>query len=220
MQLITCNDWTDETIGESEYKFAQTSDPRVLAVLQYDPHAQISELYDGDAINPIIYVDHAHGLSFSWVAGYDDGTAEKMQAAYDRWGWGDATARRYLWIFHGIAAENANGGYDRSGNWIVATSREYLEHIGNEPVATYDEAREDCLSIAKDLEDALDGYVYGIGHATLEERRLHDDEEINLSEWSIEIQSWGYVGEEYAKREAADQVGYEVELPEMIEVPA
>lgn len=229
MQLITCEDWTEQSTGhdhhETEYTFAQTNDPRVLAVIQRDEYAEIGQLYDGDAINPIIYVDHGYGLRFSNQAGYDGGEAEKMQAAYDHWGWGDATARRYLWIFHGIAAENANGGYDRSGNWIVATSTEYLKHIGTEDSdlpATYDEAREDCKAIAQDLEWALDGHVYGVGWAINEGRRLRDDEEIDLRDgnWEVDIQCWGFVGEEYAKREAAAFYSGEPSLPEMIVVPA
>lgn len=220
MTLITCDDWTTQTIGESEYEFAQTNDPRVLAVVQRDPYAEIGQLYDGDAINPIIYVEHRHELDFSWVAGYDGGEAELMQRAYNAWGW-NGTARRWLWIFHGIAADNASGGYDRDGNWIVVTSRAYREHVGitDEP-ATYDEALEDVRAIQQDLEWALDGYVYGVGYATLEERRLHDDEEIDLSEWDIEMSCWGFVGREYAHAEAAS-FGYEwPNLPEMIEVTA
>ena len=201
-----------------EYQWAKTDDPRVLAVIQRDHDAQISQLYDGDAINPVIYVDHSHRLRFEWVAGYDGGEAEKMQRAYDHWGWGDATARRYLWIFHGIAAENASGGYDRSGNWIVAVSNAYLEHIGNQPYATYEEARQDCEVLAKDVSDALDGYVYGIGWATNEARRLDDDEPIDLldGDWNIEMECWGFVGEKYAREEALAQEYGSPKLPEML----
>lgn len=220
MNLFTSTDWEEHTVGSTDYQFAQTSDPRVLAVIERDDDAQISELYDGDAINPVIYVDHVHRLDFSWVAGYDGGEAELMQKAYDQWGWGDATARRWLWIFHGIAAENAHGGYDRSGNWIVATSNAYREHIGNEPHATYEEAREDCEAIAKDVEDALDGYVYGVGWATNPARLLHDDTDIDLDDgnWDINIESWGYVGEDYARQCAAAFECGGPSLPEMLPI--
>jgi hypothetical protein len=207
-----------------EYEFAPTDDPRVLAVIERDNDAQISELFDGDAINPIIYVEHRHGLRFGWVAGYDGGEAAAMQKAYDEWGWGNATARRYLWIFHGIAAENADGGYDRDGKWIVAWSTAYQEHVGNQPYATYEEARQDCENLAKEVSYALDGYVYGVGYATNEARRLADDEEIDLldGEWEISIECWGYVGEEYARKSALEFECGRPTLPEMlpIEVPA
>lgn len=188
----------------THYEFTPTEDPRILAVIERDEDAQISQLYDGDAINPIIYVEHRHGLDFRWVAGYDGGEAALMQRAYQEWGW-DSTARRWLWIFHGIAAENASGGYDRDGNWIVATSRAYREHVGipTEP-GSYAKALEDVEPIRKDLSDALDGYVYGVGWA-LNERRLADDgEPIDLhdGEWTIEIECWGFVGEDYARMTA------------------
>jgi hypothetical protein len=202
-----------------EYEFAETDDPRILAVIQRDEDNQISELYDGDAINPIIYVNHSYGLSFEWVAGYDGGEAGLMQQAYDKWGW-CKKARTWLWKKHGIAAENANGGYDRSGNWIVATSRAYLEHIGNtEMPETYDEAREDCKSIAQDVEWALDGYVYGAGYATNEARRLPGGEvDLTDGDWDITIECWGLVGTEYARRTALDFDYGTPTLPEMLPI--
>lgn len=217
MTLFTSTVWQDETIGNADYYFAETSDPRVLAVIQRDEDgAQISELYDGDAINPVIYVDHVHGLSFDWVAGYDGGEAALMQRAYDEWGW-NGTARRWLWIFHGIAADNAPGGYDRSGNWIVATSRAYREHVGiTEEPASYDEALEDVAAIRDDVSKALDGEVYGLGWATNPARRMHDDGEILLEEWDVNIECWGFIGEDYAKSEAAAFSHGEPSLPEML----
>lgn len=214
--IITNDDWTEVSIGENEYQYATTSDPRVLAVIERDNEAQISQLYDGDAINPVIYVETRHGLRFEWVAGYDGGEAALMQRAYDEWGWGTDTARRYLWIFHGIAAENADGGYDRDGNWIVACSNAYLEHIGNEPYATYEEARQDCEVLAQELAQALDGYVYGVGYATFPER-VTDEEEIEFSDWEVEIACWGFVGETYARSEAAGFEYEEPRLPELLD---
>jgi hypothetical protein len=201
------------------YQWAETEDPRVLAVIEYDDDARIDDLYDGDAINPVIYVEHHYGLKFRWVAGYDGGEAELMQKAYDQWGW-DGTARRYLWIFHGIAADNANGGYDRDGNWIVATSTAYRKHVGNEEPASYAEALEDVAAIVTDLSDALDGYVFGAGYATNEARRLPDDEPIDLTDgsWEIEIQCWGFVGEKYARETALNFEDGRPDLPEMLPI--
>jgi hypothetical protein len=216
MNLFTSTVWQDQTIGGTDYEFAETSDPRVLAVIERDDDNEIARLYDGDAINPIIYVEHRHGLSFEWVAGYDGGEASLMQRAYEQWGW-NGTARRYLWIFHGIAADNASGGYDRDGNWIVATSRAFREHVGvTEEPATYDEALEDVQSIKEDLSRALDGYVYGVGYATNEKRLMHDDEDIDLSDWDVDIQCWGFVGEDYAKQTAAAFEDGKPDLPEML----
>jgi hypothetical protein len=201
MNVFVSTEWQDYSRGDDYFWFAETSDPRVVAVIQRDNDAQISELYDGDAINPVIYVEHRWGRKFSWVAGYKGDEAEVIQRANEQFDW--PIARRYLWIFHGIAAEDASGGYDNDGSWIVVSSPGYHQHIGGTQPATYAEAREDCKPIAKDLCDALDGDVYGIGFATNEGRLLHDDEPIDLSHWDIQIESWGYVGEAYAQREAA-----------------
>lgn len=67
---------------------------------------------------------------------------------------------------------------------------------------------------------ALDGDVFGIGWATLEERRLEDDEEIDLDEWDVEIQSWSYIGEDYAKESAARFDAGTPDLPLMLDIAA
>lgn len=214
MDITTNDDWV--ATDDDNVFYATTSDPRVLAVIERDTEASVADTFDGDGINPIIYVDHSRGrLSFSHEAGFDGGEADLMQRAYDEWGWGTPTARRWLWIFHGIAAENAWGGYDRSGNWIVATSRAYAENVGNEPAATFEDARKDCESMAKEVGEALDGNVFGIGYATLEGRVL-DEGEIDLDEWTIDIECWGFVGEQYAKSEAATFEHGGPDLPELI----
>lgn len=209
---------TWQSTDNYKYEFAETDDPRVLAVIQQDDSAQISEEFDGDAINPVIYVDHVNGLRFGWVAGYDGGEAALMQQAYDRWGW-EGKARRWLWKKHGIAADNAFGGYDRSGNWIVATSHAFRDHIETPRYETYEEAREDCKSTARGVSDVLDGYVYGIGWAINEGRRLPSDEPIDLLDgsWDIDIDCWGFVGEEYAKTEALG-LGIPTHLPAMLPI--
>lgn len=217
MDITTNDDW--QWAGDSyDVAFATTSDPRVVAVIERDTEQAIFELFDGDAINPIIYVDHRRGLKFSHEAGYDGGEAELMQRAYDEWGW-DGTARRWLWIFHGIAAENAYGGQDRDGNWIVATSTAFIEHIGNEPHATYEDARQDCMDMAKEVGYALDGDVYGIGYATAVNRVMDDGEPIDPTDvrWTMDIQCWGFIGEEYAQRSAASFEAGEPVLEEMLD---
>lgn len=217
MDITTNDDWT--WVGD-DYKvaFATTDDPRVVAVIERDDDSRtIAELFDGDLVDPMIYVEYRHGLSFNHQAGDDNGEAELMQRAYDTWGW-NGTARRWLWIFHGIAAENAKGGYDRSGNWIVATSHAFREACGLEPHATYEEARKGCEAMAKELGCALDGDIFGVGYATNEARVMDDGFEIDPTDgsWTMSTVCWGFIGEEYAKREAAT-FGYESpDLPEML----
>lgn len=70
-----------------------------------------------------------------------------------------------------------------------------------------------------DWQAALDGDVYGIGWATNVGRVL-DDTIIDLEDgqWTQDIQCWGFLGEEYAQREAAE-FGYgEPDLEPMLEL--
>lgn len=212
MNLITCFDWTGADYG---VEYAPTNDPRIVAIIKRDKHSELSELYDGDAINPILHVEQWYGsLSISHVGGYEGDEAAVMSRAFEQFD--RKTARRYLWIFHGIAAEDTREGY------IVVTSREFREHVGiTEEPATYDEAREDCRAIADDLTNALDGYVYAIGYA-INPGRVLDDEPIDLDDgdWDIRPEVWGFVGTEYAKLEAAS-FGYEKpDLPELLDFAA
>lgn len=67
---------------------------------------------------------------------------------------------------------------------------------------------------------ALDGDVYGIGYATNEGRRLPDDEEIDITDgsWDIQIECWGMLGEDYAKEEAVAMSYGSPDLPEMLPI--
>lgn len=67
---------------------------------------------------------------------------------------------------------------------------------------------------------ALDGDVYGVGWATNEARRLPDDEPIDLVDgsWDINIECWGFLGEEYAKQTAIDGDYGGPVLPEMLPI--
>jgi hypothetical protein len=67
---------------------------------------------------------------------------------------------------------------------------------------------------------ALDGDVFGIGWATLEERRLEDDEEIDLTDWNVEIEVWGFIGEDYAQESAARFDAGTPDLPPMLDFAA
>lgn len=215
MNITTNDDWQEA----GEYMFATTSDPRVVAVIQRDDDVtSMKDLFDGDTINPVIYVDHCGSLSFTHAAGFDGGEADLMQRAYEQWGW-NGTARRYLWIFHGIAADNAWGGYDRNGNYIVATSRTYRENVGLDEPTTYAEAVATVESMREEVSKALDGDVYGVGFAINEARVLKDDEPIDLEDgdWEISLESWGYIGERYAQEEAGSFASCSPDLPALLD---
>lgn len=218
------------------YEFAETDDPRVLAVIERDPWGQLSELFDGDAINPIYYREYRFGRSLTFVGGYDDlPVANAWLDARDRTPHRrversryvdyrpvvdpDEFADRFVRIFHGAHVTRTSGGYNPDGEYLVFDTPEYREHIGDDPANVSAEAVE---GIASEVRKALDGEVYGIGWAVNEARRLPDDEPIDLLDdsWVIDIQCWGYIGEDYAKASALKFEAGEPSLPEMLEVTA
>lgn len=91
-------------------------------------------------------------------------------------------------------------------------------HLANHP----DEGRfittvERVTVLSGDVQDwtaALGGEVYGIGWA-VNEGRVLDDNELDLDEFTVEIQVWGYLGEEYAKSSAA---AFEAGTPDLAEM--
>lgn len=65
----------------------------------------------------------------------------------------------------------------------------------------------------------LNGDVFGIGWAVNEGRVLDDGHEIDLEDtnWDIEIQCWGFIGETYAQQSAAAFEHGEPELEELLQ---
>lgn len=63
----------------------------------------------------------------------------------------------------------------------------------------------------------LDGDVFGIGYA-VNEGRVLDEGEIDFDAWTVDMQVWGFIGEEYAKRSAAEFEGGDPDLDEMLDL--
>jgi len=217
----------------TQYEFAQTEDPRVLAVIQRDWDASVSEQLDGDEC-AIYYREYRGGWRLYHQAGeVEDEIAAAYCNARDRFGYerysyiqrklvrtrwdDDEISARYMRIFHDtVVLSGITGGYDRSGDWVVFDTPAWRKRCGIEGGPS----TEHIQGLADSLVQVLDGYVYGIGWATNEARRLPDDEPINLldGDWEIDIQCWGFIGEDYAKESAlAFEMG-SPELPEMLEV--
>ena len=230
MDIKVTSDWT----FDSDYKrgFARTSDPRVLAVIERDDEYGDGNI-DGDVYAPAFYWDRRNG-GIECAAGstfMDDESlhiAERIVEARDRFmyalmPW--ATVERYARVFHGTTMAQVTSTIDRDAQVFILNTPTWREHCGigefAEVVTTTSEERAATNYLEGDVKEwqsALDGEVFGIGWATLEERRLEDDEEIDLDAWDIEIQVWGYIGEDYAQESAARFDAGTPDLPEMLAV--
>lgn len=205
----------------TDIEYAPTNDPRVLAVIERDTTAMIHELFDGDAIPPMFQVEgHRNGRSerrrithiggysideeivdrifeademFLYAAGYrHDGLSISMIVKADE------MHKRWARIFYGIWFEITD---EPDRKHITLSTPEFREHVG---ALRRPRPQEVVLTASEELVEALHGVVYGVGWA-INHDRTDEDAEIDLTddEWDVEIVSWGYIGEGYAKREAA-----------------
>ena len=225
MSINVTSDW----MFDSDYMcaYAETTDPRVLAVIERDNDASFEQCLDGDAIFPTYMVEsgrvrHIGGFDgdldfanrvveardrFQYAAGYryDGLRIEHVTKA-------DEMLARWAWIFHGTTLNRGHYGYNYAYDILVLNTPGFREHIGHEEPQTRDEAQKWVDSMTSEIANIADGDVYGIGWATFEERVLDDGEPIDLDDWNIDIQCWGFVGEEYAKQSAAS---WEAGAPEL-----
>jgi hypothetical protein len=187
-----------------EYQFTETS---------------VAQAFDGDVFGAIYYREYRGGWSLTHQAGdvEDEVAATYLRAAdrlsgmrYDRktgrfymlrnWD-ADAAIERYMRIFHDTAyITGITGGYDRSGDWVVFDTPDWRKKCGIEGGPNV----ENIQDVATELVKVLDGDVWGIGYAVNEARRLPSDEPIDLldGDWNIDIECWGFIGEEYAQQSA------------------
>ena len=202
--------------------YAQTDDPRVLAVIVRDDDATFERCLDGDAILPTFMIDRD---TPSHVGGYDEDTelAQRIIEARDRFQYAagyryDEALARWAWVFHGTTLNRGHYGYNYAYDILVLNTPGFREHIGHAEPQTRDEAQKWVDSMTSEIANIADGDVYGIGWATFEERVLEDGEPIDLDDWNIEAQCWGFVGEEYAKESAARWEAGAPELPAMLPI--
>ena len=231
MDIQVTSDWT----FDSDYKrgYARTSDPRVLAVVEREEEYGGGHI-DGDAYAPAFYWDRRNGGIESEAGStfMDDESkhiAERIVAARDHFQWKRmpwATVERYARIFHGTTMEQVTSTIDRDAQVFILNTPTWREHIGwtDEYAAQQDEDIRLTPAMlegeVREWQGALDGEVFGIGWATLEERRLEDDEDIDLDAWDIEIQCWGFIGEDYAQESAARWDAGTPDLPPMLDIAA
>lgn len=186
----------------------ETDDPRVVVVIEQDSDSRLSELFDGDAINPIYIHDYQGNGRLEFTGGYDDdAVASAWTAAYNRAPyWRDTNssdfADRFVHTFHGAYVSHVTGGYRPDFEILVFDSPGYREHIGD---TAENASQADADSVAQEVSRALDGEVYGIGYATSDAHRTNEtpiDLDDPDQDWDVEIACWGLVGDTYATESA------------------
>lgn len=233
MSITTNDDWQWQGSGYGT-AFATTDDPRVVAVIERDDDATIERCLDGDAIPSVYSIEYLGEYRAYHQGGFqDDDFAQRLTEARSRFQYAAgyrydglsydmiAKARtmmqRWARIFHRSAFTIF---HHRGDEWLAFTSDTFCEHVGCEE---FDPAHEEKAveAIVTEVESILDGDVYGIGFATNEGRVLGDDEDIDLDDanWVTAIDSWGYVGEDYAKQTAALFEMGEPDMEPMLELP-
>lgn len=178
--------------GERQYR--ATDDPRLLAIIE---RSSSDTAPDGDGYAPAYRADYRGGWSLDRAgSGFDDEeAAEAVARAWDSWGAYSETAGRFLRIFHGVTVHELSGP-SQGDLLVILDTPAHRELTGGS--GTSDE-------YTKGDRDAwrayLDGDVWAIGYAVNPLRTTHD-EPVDLDDWTVEIESYGYYGEDSA-REAA-----------------
>ena len=169
--------------------YCEGDDPRIVAVIEREEYVDDSpaEWCGGHAI-----LRHGwswRNLSASGCQCYDcaDTWGAKVTEAFIRAldEFGDIDwAERYLSIFWDAEVEVLGSHVDRYSNVIIFVKRDGIVSADRETMQAW-----------------LDGEVYGIGIAVNLDRADHA-EAVDLTEWEVTIDSWGYFGEDYAKEMA------------------
>jgi hypothetical protein len=211
--LFTSTEWV-EGIDDFDHEthYAETSDPRVLAIIEREPDYPREFFMDGDCICPTYYLDYGYGRSGVTYQGgdRDDEIAEAWDRARRILSW-EAT-KRYMWIFHGTRFfHGVVAPGDRSGEWVAFNTPALRERTG----CPEERAFEDVRSWMKEVEKWLDGDVWSVGYAINEGRLLHEID-VDFDEFVVTTNCGGFIGEDYAKTEAAGFPDGEPKLAELI----
>lgn len=209
MDLTTNDDWT--WVGDDyQTAFATTDDPRVVAVIERDDEWG-GGCIDGDSYAPAAYIDQ-QGVASAGSTFRDDASWEIMVAYararghYVNWhyarpgrrqlDWSSVLAR-YMRAFHETDVTEVHSTIEQGLVVTLFNTPTWREYTGAERgVETLE---------TEDWAAALGGDNFGIGYAT-NVARVMDGEEIDLEDgqWTTDIVCWGLLGEEYAKKEAAE----------------
>lgn len=217
MDITTNDDWTWAD-SEQDVAYATTSDPRVLAVIERQAEWGGGHI-DGDSYAPAWYYDTWRSeITEAGTPFRDDDSTRIMQRLLEARGefrhrrLHSDVMERWLRIFHDTVFEQVKSTIDSDTQVIILSTPTWREHVGG---VAGDPLRKDALGgDVESWEAALSGNVFGIGYA-LNEGRVIDDGPIEFDAWTMNIGVYGFLGEEYAKRAAAD---FEYETPDLPEL--
>lgn len=192
-------EWTWD--ADYQQAWAPTDDPRVLAVIERDNDASGP---GGDALAPTLLGDgwgtrhyrdaddvfQDPSVTAAFLRACDHYGVIPSAAGYEA----DGIVARYMRVFHGTEFRAGSSTVDRYANVVVFDTPAWREHVGIDPDAPSD------LSGERDEWQAyLDGDVFGVGYAVRETHVLDDDKPVDLDDWRVDMECWGFYGEDYAK---------------------
>ena len=219
--------WTDT--DDYTRAFAPTDDPRLLAVIERDPEPHAP---DGDALAPAYWIeysseyrarvagdtyqdDESEALAARWVqarshfrytAGYRyDGLSMAMIVK------SEAMLERWARVFYETTFEFVE---HPEGDVLLLNTPSYRAHIGSDGAEAA--AANFLEGDVAEWRAYLDGDVYGIGYAVNEERVMDDGEPVDLDDFEVTIECWGFSGEDYAKESAASFGAGKPDLADML----
>lgn len=206
--------WRDFVAAPSgsgyEVAFLETDDPRVVAVLHVDHDGQAPD-YDAQAPTVLLhgYGSRAESSVIGGKSDVPDAWLRAFRHSYDA-----EFADRYVSMFYGAKAHHVSSCIDQYAWGVVFDAPDWRADMGIAP-----ETELSWTNVAHDVSAYLDGEVYGIGYAVLESRVT--DEIPVLELWdefyaNLEIQCWGYFGDDYAAQAAADFEAGRPNLPTLM----
>lgn len=177
--------------------YCEGDDPRIIALIEHEEY--INE-------NPTEWCGQHAIVRCDWSWRNLEASGCQGSDCADSWGaqvteafvravneFGDEDwAERYLRIFWDAEVHVLGSYVDRYSNVIIFVKSDGTESADRETMQAW-----------------LDGEVYGIGYAVKLDRADHS-EDIDLSEWEVTMDSWGYFGEDYAKEMALPLAAEEV----------
>ena len=232
-ELKTVGIWHETP--DYRHQYIRTTDPRVLAVVERDTSPEAGQFaFDGDAIVPMYAWSYSgsypRGFDYDHTGGFESAAAndfaERVLTARIRFreaaGYcynglsidmimrSEALLNRWARVFHDstLLLWSPGQGYREMLAFITP---EFREHVGMDEGGAGSADEVSSLSALRDEHQKLvDGEVYGIGYAVNTEAT--EAEDVDLNDWQVDIQCWGFIGENYARQEAAS---FTYEMPDM-----
>lgn len=172
--------------------WAETDDPRVLAVIQRDDMAD-SPNYDSTPPTLIGY-EWGSRADFTTIGGKSNAPDAWLRARKE---WDEDTADRFVRIFYGVRhVHYLRSSIDQYVWAVVFDAADWREDMGIEP-----DTELTSEDLTGEVQAYLDNDVYGIGYA-VNEGRVTDETPVDFSTFVPELVCWGFYGEKYAMESA------------------